>query len=165
MYGWGTYDEQRPYLEELMTNSVDDFAYLKSVLIEVLTDRTKLADLQGMIHGIKERKKADGKMMATMQAEKTKLGMWLADYFEDAGYESWQSYPELYKAMLMNAFPPVDTIDGKATYEEGSLTEFEEKQLRFLAVMDDHLSLRTSRTAGRSEAFAKLASGFDKPHV
>jgi len=165
MHGWGTYDEQRPHLEELMTNSVDDFAYLKSNLIELLTDRPKLANLKKTMQTVKERNRNDSKQMKIVDSEKQKLGAWMGDYFDDAGYESWYAYPELYKAMVMNAFPPVDKIDSRASFDEGTLAEYEEKMLRFLAVMDDHLSLRTSRSTGRSEAFAKLASGIDRPHV
>ena len=36
------------------------------------------------------------------------MGRWVGEYFDDAGYMGWIYYPELFKAMLMTAFPPME---------------------------------------------------------
>jgi len=161
-YGWGGYDEQRPFLRELLAASQDDFAYLKSVIIETLTNRKVLASFQSRLSANKQRLRESEALRSTRAAEKARMGEWLADYFDDAGYEGWPAYPELFKAMLMNAFPPIDALDSAATLEEGSLSQFEAKQLRFMAVMDDHLSLTSARRTAQDKAMIDLAAGHHK---
>ena len=42
MHGWGGYDEQRAHLPTLIERAHDDFTFLKSKLVETITDRSKL---------------------------------------------------------------------------------------------------------------------------
>ena len=56
----------------------------------------------------------------------------------------------------MNAFPPVDKLDGKRT-AYGSLREFEAVQLNMMGVFDQHLQLDQARHA-KSNFFAKTAA-------
>jgi len=45
-----------------------------------------------------------------IQEERQDFANWLCDYIEDAGYQ-WTSAPAFYKAVVMNAFPPIGRID------------------------------------------------------
>ena len=73
------------------------------------------------------------------------LGMWIGSYFDDAGYEGWKFYPELFKAMVMTAFPPIEALDEKAGSGMATTRDFEEQQLNFLRVMDEHLVSATTK--------------------
>ena len=60
----------------------------------------------------------------------------------------------LYKAMLMNAFPPVDPLDDeKPDYTKMPIDKFEDALMKFLAVMDNHLAIE------QKNAYAKLSKG------
>ena len=45
----------------------------------------------------------------------------------------------LFKAMVMTAFPPIEALDDKAGSGWDNIRDFEQQQLNFLRVMDDHL--------------------------
>ena len=55
----------------------------------------------------REREAARGSTAAAARESAAEMGLWIADYFEDAGYEGWDSNPQIFKAMLLNAFPPI----------------------------------------------------------
>ena len=57
--------------------------------------------------------------------------------------------------MLMNAFPPIDKIDGKRT-EWVSLRQFEQIQLDFVGVVDAHLQMEQASSA-KNSLFAEQA--------
>ncbi len=83
-------------------------------------------------------------------------GRWLADYFDDAGYWSWHMWPQLYKAMIINAFPPIKKLEGESNVpSEIAALDLEEYYVKFLAVSDQHLAMAQFNTAGLG-ALAKL---------
>lgn len=67
------------------------------------------------------------------------MGRWFADYLKDGGYFLDGGWPPVYKQMIMQAFPPVNT-DGAITEEN-----VEQTTLGFLANMNKFL-----REEGRS---------------
>lgn len=81
------------------------------------------------------------------------MGEWLGEYFDDAGYEGWIYYPELFKAMVMTAFPPIEALDDKAGSGWDDMRTFEQQQLNFLRVMDEHL-VSASAKDPKNAAFA-----------
>jgi len=155
MYGWGEYDAQQPYLAGMIERSHDDFAHLKRIMVDALTDREKLQGFLARMRQIREEKSSKQKEHRVKQEE---MGRWIGDYFDDAGYEAWEFYPELFKAMMMNAFPPIDTLDSKAGSSTGSLKEFEQVNLNFLRVMDQHLASQLSKDP-KNSAFLAAAMG------
>ena len=93
----------------LMERAGDDFNTAKSLTIASLSSREKMQQELEQYKGIKQ-------FLTTqldLDAERLAMGKWFADYLDDAGYESWVMMPQLYKAMLMNAFPPIDALDNK----------------------------------------------------
>ena len=85
-----------------------------------------------------------GRGLSNRTKAKAEMGAWLADYFDDAGYEQWAMFPEMFKAMMINSFPPIDALDAKAAIEEGSLSEFEAKQLRFMSADEFRILVATA---------------------
>ena len=72
---------------------------------------------------------------------KQEMGAWLADYLDDAGYIDWETQSTFYKAMIMNAFPPIDSLDSaRPEYHTMSVEKFEDNMTRVLEVMDSHLA-------------------------
>ena len=58
---------------------------------------------------------------------------WIADYFDDAGYQDWEKASVIYKSMLMSAFPPIDPLDEKKPdYTTMSIEEIEEARSRWM---------------------------------
>ena len=81
---------------------------------------------------------------------KAEMGAWIADYFDDAGYQDWEKMSTLYKSMLMNAFPPVDPLDDvKPDYSKMPIDKFEDALMKFLAVMDAHLAIEKNRNLSK----------------
>ena len=72
---------------------------------------------------------------------KAEMGAWIADYFDDAGYANWETQSRLYKAMLMTAFPPIDSLDdAKPDYGSMPIDKWEDNLMKFMSVMDSHLN-------------------------
>ena len=97
------------------------------------------------------------------------MGRWIADYLDDAGYDNWASYPTIYKAMFVNAFPPIDPLDDKAT--DPDTTDIEHLATEFLKVADSHIQHNRANTALRLRPWhprpwdqvGKVAQGFRLP--
>ena len=84
---------------------------------------------------------------------KAEMGAWIADYFDDAGYQDWEKMAPLYKAMLMNAFPPVDPLDDeKPDYATMPIDKFEDALMKFLEVMDGHLAIEKKNQWSKFQA-------------
>ena len=74
------------------------------------------------------------------------MGAWIADYFDDAGYKDWEKTAPLYKAMLMNAFPPVTDLNGiKPDFGTMPIDQFENTLMKFLSMIGDHLAIERRR--------------------
>lgn len=124
----------------------EDFAYLKDQTISRLADRKKMEEMQSVLHRLSDRLARDPEHVQRHEEKMREMGVWLGKYFDDAGYQAWAYYPELFKAMVMTAFPPIEDLDATAGSSVGSLRSLEEQQINFLSVMDRHLT--TSRGGG-----------------
>ena len=147
--------------------------------MDTLTDRAKLRAFRDR-RVLWREKVQKGELDYDMEEQQRVMGKWIAQYFDDAGYEVWAGaparpnqsrhlarmsvvspahppadFPELFKAMLMNAFPPIDKIDGKRT-EWVSLRQFEQIQLDFVGVVDAHLQMEQASGA-KNSLFAEQA--------
>ena len=143
---WGDYKEQRSDLTNLKDRALVDFTYITGQMRSMLSDRDKMLGVQKMQSQKEE-------LMGKVDRDKAKaeMGAWIADYFDDAGYQDWEKMAPIYKAMLMNAFPPVDPLDDeKPDYAKMPVDKFEDALMKFLAVMDSHLAIE------RKNAFAKV---------
>ena len=97
MHGWGSYEEQRALLPSLIQNSLDDFAFLKGRMVDYLTSTTRLEELRGRFKKMDAKRQAED-YQVKHTAKQEEMGRWLGEYFDDAGYEGWEFYPELFKA-------------------------------------------------------------------
>lgn len=158
MHGWGEYDEQRPFLPTLIERSREDFAFLKGQVIDQLTSRAKLAAFQEKVNQFREKNHASPEYAHEHRAEQEAMGRWLGQYWDDAGYEAWAFYPELFKAMVMTAFPPIEELDSKAGSSFVSLQKLETTQLNFIRVMDEHLAAAKAIDP-KNSVFIKAALG------
>ena len=61
-------------------------------------------------------------------------------------YDNWLSDPQVFKTLLVNAFPPIDPLDGKKANIQ-SAADLEEVLIKFLAVADNHVKARRSQTS------------------
>merc|ERR1712194_509411 len=58
---------------------------------------------------------------------------------DDAGYDSWSVHAQMFKGMIMNAFPPLDKLNNeKATIE--SVASMRQVFLSFSKVLDMHIT-------------------------
>ena len=84
-----------------------------------------------------------GQKIAAMDKdqERADFGNWIADYLDDAGYTSWMMYPDIYKLMIMNAFPPMEELDNLVGHKQESFTmaSFEKRMLDWLEMLDIHI--------------------------
>jgi len=141
MHGWGKYDEQRGLLAGLVERSQDDFQFLKAQLIQNLTNQEKLETFRSQINSSRAKTRARSGWFDRHTKDQEEMGRWLGEYFDDAGYEGWKFYPELFKAMVMTAFPPLEALDAKAgTGYDESLENAEEELINFMRVMDQHIA-------------------------
>ena len=84
---------------------------------------------------MQEMMKQYGDMMPKVDRVKAKdeMGSWIADYFDDAGYQDWEKASVMYKSMLMSAFPPIDPLDEKKpNYTTMSIEEIEEARSQWM---------------------------------
>ena len=96
--------------------------------------------------------------MVDCDEAKLEMGSWIADYFDDAGYRDWEKFSMLYKAMIMSAFPPIDPLDDvKPDYATMPIHEFENALMKFLKVMDTHLTVEKTRM--RAKVSTKFFTG------
>jgi len=136
LLSWGSYAEERTLLSGIDVRAVKDFAYYSREMIKLLCNKDLL---------IQEQKnyKVAQEMMPKVDRDRAKaeMGSWIADYFDDAGYEGWDSQTTIFKAMLMNAFPPIDALDmKKPDYSNMPLDKWEEHLTKFLRIMDGHIA-------------------------
>jgi len=133
---WGPYQDEVPEIEGMMDKSLSDFNYLKRTITANLTNVEKMEqDRQFMV----EMEKHMDQMYNIPEARK-EMGCWIADYFDDAGYSSWYQFPQIYKVMIMNAFPAIDELDNKKV--DWGTADIEHLSLKFLKVADSHITQR-----------------------
>jgi MFS family permease len=138
---WGDYTAERADLLTMNDRASVDFKYFSGFMREMLADRTKMLEMQK--HDAEWKKIVPAVDRAKA---KTEMGAWLADYFDDAGYQDWEKMAPMYKAMFMNAFPPIDALDDvKPDYATMPIDDFEDSLMKMLQVMDDHVTVKNKR--------------------
>ena len=133
---WGRYEDQREELVEeggLQDRALEDFKFMHQATLEMLTSQEKMDQERIAMKMMREWEEAN----VDKNAAKEEMGRWLADYLDDAGYDNWASYPTIYKAMFMNAFPPIDPLDNKAVDYDAA--DIEHLATQFLKVADSHI--------------------------
>lgn len=146
--GWGKYEEDIKTVENLLTNAYDELKVARTFVTKTLLDKKQLQMCKAYMM---EKRKT----MATdpqTQTARQEMGQWFADYLDDAGYDGWETNPMMYKAMLLNAFPPIDAIDAKKVDLEQSDAEFEQYFMRILKTQDQHIAAAENRRSAEAGA-------------
>lgn len=141
MTSWGNYAEEVPYLEGILKRSSADFQTIRTSMTDVLSDPVKMAQERKSLAMFDEMMKSEES--GRLDEERVLMGEWMGKYFDDAGYLGWHAFPQMFKAMLMNAFPPIDKLDG-ITPEIANL-DIEDYYIKFMTVSDQHLAAQRSR--------------------
>ena len=146
---WGRYSDQREELVAeggLQDRALADFKYMRQRTLDMLTSQEKMEEERIGMKMMREWEEAN----VDKEAAKAEMGRWIADYLDDAGYDNWASYPTIYKAMFVNAFPPIDPLDDKAT--DPDTTDIEHLATEFLKVADSHIQHNRANAALRLRA-------------
>lgn len=141
LVSWGDYKKERALLTGLQQRATKDFEYFNQAMITTLTNRELMAQEQENFKKLKD-------LMPKVDRDKAReeMGTWIADYFDDAGYEGWETQCTMYKSMVLNAFPPIDPLDDlKPDYTTMPLDKFEENMLTFLGILDQHIVTNKTR--------------------
>merc|ERR1711988_2015686 len=90
----------------MIDRAPEEFGGLKKHILGILTNKAKLdAEFAKMAAWRKAMAKLD------LEQERADFGSWMAEYLNDAGYSSWIVFPDVYKLMVMTAFPPLEELD------------------------------------------------------
>ena len=130
---WGRYEDDLGSLNALVKGTYDATCHLRDDLRSNLTasravQRAKLAQFHTGV--ARRRQQYDAR------AEATEMGMWIADYLDDAGYAGyWLEHPDIFKSAIAAALPPMKGLTGRPL-ELSSLAEYEALMLRQLKVIE-----------------------------
>jgi hypothetical protein len=145
---WGDYHAERPLLGVLQERASKDFEYFEQYMLHMLTSRELLVKEQEEF-----RKFNDLVPKVNRDTAKAEMGSWIANYFDDAGYTNWETQCTMYKTMLMNAFPPIDSLnDAKPDWSMMPLELWEKNLTKFLGVLDTHIVTNRTRMPSRVSA-------------
>ena len=148
---WGTWDDDMPLASELLAKAPSEMGEIRAKYTEVVTDDAKLADLFEMRANFLA---ASEENKAKREASRAAMGQWIADYLDDAGYEQWEAAPHLFKAMIMNAFPPIDILDGKRP-DIKDRAQLRTSLMALMKVLDLHVTTaQTTSTVDLTDAVA-----------
>ena len=93
------------------------------------------------VNKLLEIKKSGQGSDADREQAKKEMGAWVADYLDDAGYDMWKQKPYLFKAMIINSFPPLDPLDEKIRGADGETPDdFRSGMLGFMKVLGMHIA-------------------------
>ena len=123
-----------------------------------VTNQAKLEEFRLRVNAAREKNSKTPAWLSNHRKQQEEMGRWLGEYFDDAGYEGWIYFPELFKAMVMSAFPPIEALDSKAGSSMTTLEDCENAQINFVRVMDHHLASSLGR-GEKGSVFAKAAMG------
>ena len=123
---------------------------MKGYLLATLTSRQRL-------NAVIERQSKDreaSRERYDLDAERTVMIKWITDYLDDAGYDTWYQFPDVYKMFIMDAFPPLEPLDD-ARGKRQTVEAMEEHLLKWMRVLDSHA--RLAKAAEESAGLKALA--------
>lgn len=155
---WGKFVPDHPEVQALVDRAGQDLMYLKRETLRILTSEEQMVQLKKVYASMYSASQSPE--FSYNEARKG-MGEWLASYLDRAGYDEWAYQPNMFKAMIVNAFPPLkDLNEEEVPWEQLSLPELEDSLLNFLRVADAHIVARRSLSpllanAGLSQALRK----------
>jgi len=131
---WGRYDEDLEELPTIMREAHDGLESTRNYLTRSLSSEAPLLEMLE----VEKRTRRQVGSTCDLEKEAHHMGTWLRAYLEDAGYPMWAFEPAIFKACLMNAFPPVEKLDGQQLDVTADVRTFETHFLKLFAVLDKH---------------------------
>ena len=156
---WSTWHDDVHLAGEILAKAPSEMGEVRDNYTEWVTDDDKLdVILEIRANMLKDLKKSE-ENQAKREASRVAMGRWIADYLEDAGYDTWEVVPYLYKAMIMNAFPPIQPLDETRPVRHGPRVITDRAVLRtsmiaFMKVLDLHVNTAQTPTPGEIDAAA-----------
>lgn len=92
---WGPYEDDLPTIYDMRKRAHEDFLHLKRYFMRQLTDRATLEKGPAQVTMVRQKIHEQ----YNLDSERAKMGAWLAGYLDDAGYDMWVRYPDVFKAM------------------------------------------------------------------
>jgi len=152
-FAWGTWHDDVHLAPELLAKAPSEIGEIRAKYTEWVTDDAKLATVFEMRAKALEALQSEANK-ARREASRVAMGQWVADYLDDAGYEQWETVPHLFKAMIMNAFPPIDILDEKRP-EIKDRAQLRTSMMALMKVLDLHVTTaQTTSTVDLTDAVA-----------
>ena len=150
---WSTWHDDVHLAGEILAKAPSEMGEMRDKYTEWVTDDDKLDMIfemrAKMLEGLKSEENR-----AKREASRAAMGLWIADYLDDAGYDMWEVVPYLFKAMIMNAFPPIDPLDEKRA-DIKDRAELRTGMVAFMKVLDLHVkTAQTTTTVDLTDAVA-----------
>tara|TARA_B100000795_G_scaffold59348_1_gene39526 strand:- start:2219 stop:2713 length:495 start_codon:yes stop_codon:yes gene_type:complete len=150
---WSTWHDDVHLAGEILAKAPSEMGEMRDKYTEWVTDDDKLDMIfemrAKMLEGLKSEENR-----AKREASRAAMGLWIADYLDDAGYDIWEVVPYLFKAMIMNAFPPIDPLDEKRAGIKDR-AELRTGMMAFMKVLDLHVkTAQTTTTMDLTDAVA-----------
>ena len=136
---WGKFEDDINELAGINERATDGFIYLRDKAKRALASHKLMDEEYDSYMLRKEFMKVSDQTKA-----KEEMMNWVADYFEDAGYDMWKTDPVTVKAMLMSCFPPIDPLGDQISNVDGSRAGFERYLLKYVRVMHEHVKIKKS---------------------
>jgi hypothetical protein len=154
---WSTYNEDRGDNDRLKVRGRAQITIeaLKTWIVKQLTSQENFARLAKQV----KEQRAATRARYNMEAERQTMGDWIGGYLDDAGYDDWMEHPDLYKMMIMDAFPPIDAIDGELT-DLDTQPQLEAFLLKRLKVLDMHSGIIKEQLREEADALGTFSKVF-----
>ena len=99
---WGQYKDDVPEIPGMLERAGKDFEFMRRVTLEMLTDPAKMTEAKDATKMYKDLLYNDPEH--GIEKERLAMGSWIADYLDDAGYESWFENLAL---LIIHWMPPI----------------------------------------------------------
>lgn len=143
---WGAWDEDRPRAEEILRKAPGEFEHMKAFQTSLVTSEAMLEQFVDL-RSRKVKGTAEDPAKREQRAKaRAAMGAWIADYLDDAGWDNWDVTPYMYKALIMNALPPLDH-NHQGLVEEMDAETMRTRTLKSMRVIDYHLKAAQLRIA------------------
>lgn len=110
---FGSFNKDKDYLELMHKLAHRDYQDMRAHVAEMFDIVLAGGEGAKQLETVAQQRLSDDQREFSegkFDDEAKELGMWMATYFYSAGH-GWNNFPNMYKVMIMNAFPPMPRID------------------------------------------------------
>lgn len=153
---WGRYSDDLGLIDGMLERAPADLGHMRKSVISSLTNVDEMLMFRKNLIAEQKANLESPEYKSSRENAEREMGKWIADYFTDAGYGDFDKYPHVFKVMLLNAFPAIDKLDGKAPDWEKA--DIEAVTMSWLQVVDGHVNLSNAHLGIRGRL--KLGRNF-----